>query len=126
MYDGVIKPVSDLYHYKAIVVSVYDGDTIRCDIDLGFSVWLKKQTIRLYGIDTPEIRGEERPDGLVAKDFVKSKLPAGSTILIETFQDKKGKYGRWLANIYYGTSQEEPVCLNEELVNEGYAERVVY
>ena len=56
-----------LYFYKAVVRSVYDGDTVTLDIDLGLGVWLKKQKIRLYGINTPEIRGEERESGLISK-----------------------------------------------------------
>ena len=36
-----------MYHYKAKLVRVIDGDTIDVDIDLGFDVWLKKQRIRL-------------------------------------------------------------------------------
>ena len=38
------------------MVRVVDGDTVDVDIDLGFGVWLRKQRIRLYGIDTPEFR----------------------------------------------------------------------
>ena len=38
------------------MVRVVDGDTVDVDIDLGFGVWLRKQRIRLYGIDTPESR----------------------------------------------------------------------
>ena len=38
------------------MVKVVDGDTVDVDIDLGFGVWLRKQRIRLYGIDTPESR----------------------------------------------------------------------
>lgn len=30
----------DVYTYKAFVTSVYDGDTITCDIDCGFGVVL--------------------------------------------------------------------------------------
>lgn len=48
-----------MYEYKAQVVSVYDGDTLTVDIDLGFEVWLRKQKIRLAGIDTPEINALE-------------------------------------------------------------------
>ena len=51
----------DLYTYKARCVSVYDGDSITLDIDLGFNHWMLNQKIRLLGIDTPEIRGPERP-----------------------------------------------------------------
>ena len=34
-----LKMELTLYHYKATVVSVYDGDTIRADIDLGMNIW---------------------------------------------------------------------------------------
>ena len=43
-----------MYEYRCKVVNVVDGDTVDVDIDLGFGVWMKKQSIRLYGIDTPE------------------------------------------------------------------------
>ena len=45
-----------MYEYKCTVVKIIDGDTVDVDIDLGFDVWLKKQRIRLYGVDTPESR----------------------------------------------------------------------
>ena len=53
-----------MYEYKAIVKKVYDGDTITVDIDLGFGITFNDKSIRLSGIDTPEIRGEERLEGL--------------------------------------------------------------
>ena len=87
------------YKYKAFVTKVIDGDTIRVDIDLGFGVTINDRIIRFANIDTPEIRGEEREQGLVSKAFVNSMIPAGSDIIIETFKDKKGKYGRYIANI---------------------------
>ena len=43
-----------MYEYKAKLIKVVDGDTVDVDIDLGFGVWMKKQRIRMYGIDTPE------------------------------------------------------------------------
>ena len=42
-----------MYEYKCKIIKVIDGDTTDVDIDLGFGVWLKKQRIRFYGIDTP-------------------------------------------------------------------------
>lgn len=86
--------------YDAIVKSVYDGDTIRIDIDMGFSIWRLNEPIRLYGIDAPEIRGEERPQGIIVRDWLRARLPVGSQIIIETIKDRKGKYGRYLARIY--------------------------
>ena len=46
--------MSDPYYYNCTLVRVIDGDTIDVDIDLGFSVTLTKQRVRLAGIDTPE------------------------------------------------------------------------
>ena len=40
-----------MFEYKCKLIKVIDGDTIDVDIDLGFGVWLRKQRIRLYGID---------------------------------------------------------------------------
>ena len=88
-----------MYEYKCTIVKVIDGDTVDVDIDLGFGVWLKKQRIRFYGIDTPESRTrdlEEKKYGLVAKAFVEKHLPVGSTRTLTTVQDKTGKYGRIL------------------------------
>ena len=105
------------YIYKAEVVRIIDGDSVVVDLDLGFGIWLRKQHIRLYGLDAPEIRGEERPDGLVAKSFVETFLPIGTEVIIKTYKDKKGKYGRWLGEIFHGD-----VSLNETLLENGLAE----
>ncbi len=51
-----------MYLYKAKLVRVIDGDTIDLDIDLGFDVWLKKQRIRLAGIDSPECRTKNKAE----------------------------------------------------------------
>ena len=44
------------YVYNCNLVKIVDGDTIDVDIDLGFGVCLKKQRIRLEGINAPESR----------------------------------------------------------------------
>ena len=107
-----------LYTYKATVKSIYDGDTIRVDIDLGFVVIFRDQSLRLLGIDTPEVRGEERSQGLISKAFVEQRIPVGSVIKIATQKDRKEKFGRYLATVYYG---EELKNLNEELLDSGMA-----
>lgn len=107
-----------LYTYKATVNSIYDGDTIRVDIDLGFGVIFRDQSLRLLGIDTPEVRGEERPQGLISKAFVEQRIPVGSIIKIATQKDRKEKFGRYLATVFYG---EDSKNLNEELLQNGMA-----
>jgi micrococcal nuclease len=104
-----------MYEYRALVTKVYDGDTITVDIDLGFGVCLKGQKIRLADINTPEIRGSEREEGLKTRDALRDKI-LNKWITIKTCKDKKGKYGRWLGEIWI-----DDVCMNEWLITEGYA-----
>jgi len=88
-----------MYEYQCKIVRVVDGDTTDVDIDLGFGVWMKKQRIRFYGVDTPESRTsdkEEKVYGLSAKHFVENLLPKGSKQVLRTRKDGVGKYGRIL------------------------------
>ena len=48
-----------MHEYKCTVVRIIDGDTVDVDIDLGFGVWMRKERVRMFGIDTPESRREE-------------------------------------------------------------------
>ena len=105
------------YKYKANVISVYDGDTITCNIDLGFGIIIKKQKIRLYGINTPELRGDdkEKEKGIIARDKVR-ELINGKEIILQSIKDKKGKYGRWLGIIYINN-----ININDWLIENNYA-----
>ena len=106
-----------MYEYRAFVRKVYDGDTITCDIDLGFNMIMRNQKLRLVGIDTPEVRGPTRQEGLKVRDIVRSRI-SNKWIVIKTHRDKKGKYGRWLAEVYEADVEES---LNSWLIKEGYA-----
>ena len=112
-----------MYEYRAKVISVYDADTMRVDIDLGFGVWLKNQSLRWLGIDAWEVRGEEREDGLVARDRVR-ELILDKEVILKTYKDSKGKYGRWLAEVYTSSTVllEWENSINQQLINEGHAE----
>ncbi len=48
-----------MYNYNAKITNVVDGDTFDFEIDLGFGITYKNR-LRLYGVDTPEVRGSER------------------------------------------------------------------
>tara|TARA_Y100000310_G_scaffold231359_1_gene233883 strand:+ start:1157 stop:1519 length:363 start_codon:yes stop_codon:yes gene_type:complete len=112
-----------LYHYKAEVISVYDGDTITIMMDMGMSHFARIK-VRLLGIDTPEIRTrdlEEKKLGLSARDYLRERL-MDKTIIIKTV--KKGKFGRWLGIIWLldekalDTMHES---INDELIRTGHA-----
>ena len=84
--------VNNKYKYDAFVISVYPGDTITVEIDLGFNIKITKK-VRLYGINTYELRGEEREKRL--------KGLKGKKITLYTIKDKTEKYGRFLCIIHY-------------------------
>jgi len=104
-----------MYEYKAMITKVYDGDTITADIDLGFGIVTKKQKIRLLGINTPEVRGSEKPQGIISRDALRQRI-LGKEVIIKTSKDKKGKYGRWLGEVFV-----EDENVNQWLITEGYA-----
>lgn len=107
------------YWYKAKILNisqVYDGDTItKAEIDLGFNISIV-ETLRLVGINTPELRGDERERGLISRDFLREKIKVNEYFLIRTRKGGKGKYGRWLAEIFV-----DGVNLNKALLDEGLA-----
>lgn len=88
-----------LYHYRAIVVNVYDGDTINVNIDLGLSTWINDEKIRLARINAPELKSKEREKGLKSRDFLRDLL-LNKKVIIQTIKDRKEKYGRYLAEIW--------------------------
>ncbi len=109
-----------LYYYRAKVVSVYDGDTCRVDLDLGFGVWIRREKIRLARINAPELKGPERPRGLEARDYLR-KLVLNKNIILQTKKDRKGKYGRYLGELWLKV-EEEWMNVNDLLVQQGLAE----
>ena len=114
-----------MYEYKVVIVRVVDGDTVDVDIDLGFDVWLKKQRIRLYGVDTPESRTrdlEEKMYGNAAKDFVQSFLPVGTNQTLVTKLDDRGKFGRILGEFkVYNSKLDGQTTINQMLIDEHHA-----
>ena len=110
----------EIYTYKAFVTSVYDGDTITCDIDCGFGVVLKKQKIRLYGLNAPEVRGESKELGIITRDKLRERI-LNKDIYLKTIKDKKGKYGRYIATIYIETEN-----INDWLVENNLAVKAEY
>jgi micrococcal nuclease len=112
---------SDLYHYRARVRSVYDGDTCTLDIDLGLGIWVQGEKVRLYRIDAPEVRGSEREAGLQSRDFLRETID-GRDVLIETIKDTKGKYGRYLAEIWLEQPDGSYANVNDRMVSAGHAE----
>lgn len=107
--------------YRAKVLRIVDGDTIDVDLDLGFTVWMRKQRIRLAGMDTPESRTrnkEEKKRGLLSKAKLKELCPTGSTIKVKTELDKeRGKFGRVLGTLL----TVDDLNINQYMIENNYA-----
>ena len=116
-----------MYEYRCKIVKIIDGDTVDVDIDLGCGVWLHKERIRLYGIDTPESRTrdlEEKKYGLKAKELVETFMPVGSVQTLITEKDKSGKFGRILGKFrVHEPHLDKCVILNDFMVDNHYAVR---
>ena len=106
-----------LYWYKAYVTDVHDGDSITVDIDLGFKMTMNHTKLRLANIDAPEIRGSERPAGLISRDWLRDKI-LNKWVTLNTVKDRTGKYGRYLAYVYLDGEN-----LNDTMLDEGLAEK---
>ena len=113
-----------MYEYRCKIDRVVDGDTVDVDIDLGFGIWLRKERVRLYGIDTPECRTrdlEEKKYGLAAKSFVQDLLPVGSMQTLRTKKDDKGKFGRILGEfVVYDAVTDSSRTLNQIMIDRHY------
>jgi len=109
--------------YRVKVVKIVDGDTVDVDIDLGFGVWLKKERIRMFGIDTPESRTrdlDEKKYGLMAKDYITRLLDDEGGIVLKTHKDAEGKYGRILGELWRTTDFAD-TSINDLMIKNHHA-----
>ena len=112
-----------MYEYRCKVAHIVDGDTVDLDIDLGFGVWLHKQRIRKFGIDTPESRTrdlEEKKYGLAAKKFLTGMLDDEGGLTLKTQKDAEGKYGRILGEIWRTTNYADR-SINQYMIEKHHA-----
>lgn len=98
------------------VIKVYDGDTITiaCKLPYDESL-LYRFSIRIFGIDTPEIRTKNKTEkeiAIKARDFVIDKI-FGKTIQLKNIATEK--YGRVLADVYCEECNIGNLLINEKL-----------
>ena len=114
-----------MYEYRATLLKIVDGDTIDCDIDLGFGIVLTNQRIRLYGIDTPESRTrdlEEKKCGKLAAKYIEDHIKVSTSFTLRSRLDKKGKYGRILGElICFVPEFDREMSLNDAMITKKLA-----
>lgn len=94
---------------EAVVVSVYDGDTIKIKYDG------RTESLRFIGIDAPEI--DQQQWGIKARERLYSITPPGSVVILEFDITKRDKYGRLLAYVFTSDGR----FVNEIMLREGLA-----
>jgi len=117
---GIMSPATafglsiELREYKDRVC--YDGDTCYITIK-GLPEKLEKMSIRILGIDTPEIRGkcvEEKELALKARVFANKAFRSANKIEFKNLQ--WGKYGgRLLSNVYLDDKLYSKMIIDEGL-----------
>lgn len=98
------------------LVKNYDADTITFRLP-NTTEFFSTMSVRVYGLDTPEIRGKtdcEKELAKSAKEFVKSELEKAKVISLKNVQGDK--YFRLLANVEYDGKD-----LTKELLSRGLA-----
>lgn len=83
--------------FTAKILSIYDGDTMTVSIDRLPDVFGMEIPIRIYGIDTPEIRSSKKIEAVIARDFVESMCPIGSKTKLSNI--RRDKYFRLDADV---------------------------
>ena len=110
-----------VYCYRVVkVVKVVDADTIDVLLDVGFHTYLQKR-LRFLKIDTWEVRGSEREQGLIAKDRLIELLDESDNVYVQTEMDAEGKYGRVLAWVW-AEKDASITNLNDQLLIEGHGD----
>ena len=106
------------------LISVYDGDSFRVDIDSYPDVIGKNIGIRVRGIDTPEIRGEclsEKRLALRAKEMASHYLYHAREITLRNVS--RDKYFRILADVYVDNKRLSDILLNSRLAYEYHGKK---
>lgn len=114
-YEDTVQFLIPIKYGK--VVKVYDGDTftIAGYLPINNSP-LYRFSVRINGIDTPEIKGktrEEKELAVVSKNAL-SNLILGKIIELRNIENEK--YGRILADVYIGD-----IHVNEWMIKNNYA-----
>ena len=107
-----------IYHEKVDVevVAIYDGDTFTVNIKDWPDIVGKKVQVRIYGIDTPELKSKN----LYEKDLARKAKERLVFLLrnhkIDIRNVRRDKYFRLLAEVY-----SDDINVGDKLIEEGLA-----
>ena len=101
-----------------VVVKVTDGDTVKVRVD-----GVGERSVRILGIDTPEVYGVRECGGDAASATMARLAPVGSRVKLESdpTQADRDRYGRWLRYVSH-----RGLDLGREQIRRGMARTYVY
>jgi endonuclease YncB( thermonuclease family) len=112
--------ISSTFAYEDVkiskVISIYDGDTLRVNIDSFPDIIGKNIRIRLKGIDTPEIKGKCQKEidlAIMARDYLRNAINQSSHIELKNIE--RGKYFRIVGELYIDGENISKGLLKEKL-----------
>jgi len=113
-----------MYEYRARLIRVIDGDTVRLAVDLGFSAQME-MTVRLLDVNCPE---SNTPEGVAARVFTIDWFDRyGFDCTLRTHKDRQGRevqtFSRYVGELY---PLGRDWTLNNDLVEAGHAVRKEY
>lgn len=114
LYDETVPFVPEVK--EGVVLRVYDGDTFTLGFYQSYSKIPYRISVRMRGIDTPEIKGADlrkMARARSAQKFLFSQIYGKTVQLTDVSMEK---YGRLLANVYC-----DGVCINQLMLDQHYA-----
>lgn len=103
------------------VIRVVDGDTYVLMLDTGFNSY-RKIELRLDGIDTHEIHGDNHELAVKEKEFVEDFFNNAEELYVTTKErlPEQGSFNRWLGDIENGKLEDLGSLLRQEFENIDY------
>lgn len=107
-----------MYDYRCRILSVVDGDTVDCEIDLGFTIKMQRR-VRLLGINAPEMKAPTMEQAKASRLALQMYFNTMMPVIVHTQLDKSDAFGRVLGTFFVGS-----LNVNQDMLNSGHA--VVY
>jgi len=98
------------------VISIYDGDTLRVNIDSFPDIVGKNIRIRIKGIDAPEIKGKCQKEinlAIIARDYLRNAINKSNQIELRNIE--RGKYFRIVGELYIDGENISKGLIKEKL-----------
>jgi|TARA_R100001530_G_C4315425_1_gene154230 micrococcal nuclease len=102
--------------YSVSIRRIVDGDTVRMDIRRGHGLVSTNESVRLWGINAPEMKGDSKEAGKLSKAHLEELLDDLGGIVTLQALENRDSFGRILGTIFVGS-----VNINRMMIDEGYA-----